>query len=105
MDVIGGMIVLMIFVAIYFLPTIVALKREHQSAGAIFFLNLLLGWSLLGWVIAFVWSFTNPTQVVVSNQTTKSVADEIQKLAVLKEQGLLTEDEFNRKKQQILENV
>jgi len=23
---------------------------------------------LLGWVVAFVWSFTNPTQVVANNQ-------------------------------------
>jgi len=41
----------------------------------------------------------------VNNQTPKSVADEIQKLAALKEQGLLTEDEFAKKKQQILENA
>ena len=105
MDAIGGLIVLVILLAIYFLPTIVASNRGHQSAGAIFFLNLLLGWTLLGWVVAFVWSFTNPSQVVVNNQTPKSVADEIQKLAALKEQGLLTEDEFTKKKQQILENA
>lgn len=105
MDAIGGLIVLGILLAIYFLPTIVASNRGHQSSGAIFFLNLLLGWTLLGWVVAFVWSFTNPTQVVVNNQTQKSAADEIQKLAALKEQGLLTEDEFKKKKLQILENT
>jgi len=41
----------------------------------------------------------------VNNQTAKSAADEIQKLAALKEQGILTEDEFTRKKLQILENA
>lgn len=105
MEAIVGLISLAIILAIYFLPTIVASNRGHQSTGAIFFLNLLLGWTLLGWVVAFVWSFTNPTQVVVNNQSPKSVADEIQKLAALKEQGLLTEDEFTKKKQQILENA
>lgn len=105
MDESDGLILLAIMLAIYFLPTIVASTRGHQSAGAIFFLNLLLGWTMLGWVVAFVWSFTNPTQVVVNNQTPKSAADEIQKLAALKEQGLLTEEEFTKKKRQILENT
>ncbi len=95
---------ILILLVVYFVPTVVASGRSHQSATAIFCLNLLLGWTLLGWVIAFVWSFTNPTQVVVRNKPVKSTADEIQKLANLKEQGILTEDEFNKKKRQILEN-
>jgi len=44
-------------------------------------------------------------QVVVNNQISQSTSDEIQKLASLKEKGLLTEDEFNKKKQQILKNA
>lgn len=35
----------------YFLPTIIALKR-HRQAGAVLVLNLFLGWTLIGWVIA-----------------------------------------------------
>lgn len=67
--------VLLIFLAIYFLPAIVASNRRHQSEDAIFLLNLLLGWTLLGWVVAFIWSLTNQTQVVVNNQTPKSAVD------------------------------
>jgi hypothetical protein len=52
---------LIVAVLIYFLPTIVALSRGHLSALAIFFLNLLLGWTLIGWLIAFVWSCTGNT--------------------------------------------
>jgi hypothetical protein len=95
-------IIVAISLVIYSLPAIVASNRGHKSAGAIIFLNMLLGWTLIGWVVAFVWSFTDSTQVIVNNQTTKSASDEIQKLAALKEQGLLTEDEFNKRKQQIL---
>ena len=43
---------------IYFLPTMSAYSRKHRSAGGIFLLNLLLGWTLLGWIIAAVWSAT-----------------------------------------------
>jgi hypothetical protein len=46
---------------IYFLPTIIALARGHLSTLAIFLLNLFFGWTLLGWLIALVWSSTGFT--------------------------------------------
>lgn len=42
--------------AVYFLPTIVALARSHPATTPILLLNLFLGWTLLGWVAALVWS-------------------------------------------------
>jgi hypothetical protein len=52
---------LTVVVLIYFLPTIVALSRGHLLALAIFFLDLFLGWTLIGWVIALIWSCTGNT--------------------------------------------
>ncbi|MGD0460857.1 MAG: superinfection immunity protein [Tepidisphaeraceae bacterium] len=43
---------------IYFLPFIVADQRQHPSAGAIAILNIFLGWTFLGWVVALVWAST-----------------------------------------------
>lgn len=43
----------------YFLPTAVALSRNHKNKAAIFLLDLLLGWTFIGWALALVWSFTN----------------------------------------------
>ena len=43
----------------YLTPTIIANNRRHPQAVAIFALNILLGWTMLGWVAAFVWSLTN----------------------------------------------
>jgi len=51
----GTLIVMLFF---YFLPTMIALARQHHNGLAIFVLNLLLGWTFLGWVIALIWSFT-----------------------------------------------
>jgi hypothetical protein len=45
-------------VAVYFLPTIVALLRQHRNAAPIFILNWLGGWTVIGWVAALVWSMT-----------------------------------------------
>jgi hypothetical protein len=44
----------------YFIPTIVAFRRQHQNATPIMVLNLFLGWTVIGWVAALVWSLTNP---------------------------------------------
>jgi hypothetical protein len=44
--------------ALYLLPSIVAVIRRHHNAVAIIVLNILLGWSLIGWVVAMVWSAT-----------------------------------------------
>lgn len=44
--------------ALYFLPWLVARGRDHHQAGAIAMLNLLLGWTVLGWVAALIWACT-----------------------------------------------
>ena len=43
---------------VYLAPAVIALLRRHQSVGAIFLLNLLLGWTGIGWLVALIWSFT-----------------------------------------------
>jgi hypothetical protein len=45
-----------LLLALYFLPYINALSRKHRSAGAILVINLFLGWTVLGWIIALAWS-------------------------------------------------
>lgn len=31
---------------------------KKRNAGAIFVLNLLLGWTVIGWIVALVWALT-----------------------------------------------
>jgi hypothetical protein len=40
----------------YFLPIAVAMMREKRNKTPIFALNLLLGWTVLGWGLALVWA-------------------------------------------------
>jgi hypothetical protein len=44
----------------------------------------------------------NSNQAVASNNATTSVADEIRKLAELREEGILTDAEFQAKKTELL---
>ncbi len=41
---------------LYFLPTVIAAARHKQNTLSIFLLNLFLGWSFIGWVVALVWA-------------------------------------------------
>jgi hypothetical protein len=43
-------------VTLYFMPTGIGVIRGRTNTGAIFALNLFLGWSVIGWVVAFVWA-------------------------------------------------
>jgi hypothetical protein len=47
---------LLIGLMIYFFPSYMAFKRNHKNFVAILALNLLTGWSFVGWVIALVWA-------------------------------------------------
>jgi len=42
--------------SIYFLPTVAAVIRRDKRTGAIFVLNLFVGWTLVGWVLLLMWS-------------------------------------------------
>jgi hypothetical protein len=41
---------------IYFLPTAAALSARNPAFQGIFILNLLFGWTLVGWLAAMVWA-------------------------------------------------
>lgn len=46
----------LVAVVVYFVPAAVGFARRKENRFAIFLLNLFLGWSLLGWVVALVWA-------------------------------------------------
>jgi T4 superinfection immunity protein len=51
-----GFLIILVSLVLYFLPTIIARSANHRQLTAIFALNLLLGWTILGWVAALVWA-------------------------------------------------
>lgn len=58
-----GSLVLVVFcgggLVVHFLPSLIAVKRSHKNAMAIVALNIFLGWTVIGWVAALVWSCTS----------------------------------------------
>jgi hypothetical protein len=74
----GGLFI--IFLICYFIPTAIALLRKHKDAPAIAAINILLGWSVVGWFVSFIWSLSDPNgrggsqTVVIHNTAQHNVA-------------------------------
>jgi hypothetical protein len=59
---------IIISIAFYFIPTIIAVIRKRQVA-SVFVINLFLGWTLVGWVVAIALAVSSggtPVQVNVN---------------------------------------
>lgn len=92
--------------ALYFVPWIIAASRNHHNRSSIALLNLLLGWTFIGWVVALIWSATSVTPTPSTERVppaNSSFADELLKLADLRDKGILTQAEFESKKSAMLD--
>lgn len=44
--------------AAYMAPWIIALVRKKRNATPILIVNLVFGWTMLGWVVCLAWAFS-----------------------------------------------
>lgn len=51
-EALAGILGVLFILGIYLIPTFVAATRKVPNAGSVFVINLLLGWTLIGWVVA-----------------------------------------------------
>ncbi|SHG53851.1 Short C-terminal domain-containing protein [Flavobacterium micromati] len=76
-------IVIIISLFSYFLPTVIAMLRGKSNTFAILLLNLFLGWTFIGWIVALVWSVTSdnkPQTIVVNNNSSIEPKNELKTL-------------------------
>lgn len=86
---------------LYMLPAKIARKKAHEQTKVIVWLNGLLGCTVICWIAMIIWanSEKNSVQTIPQEATLTDKLDELKKL---QKQGLLTEEEFEAKKKQIL---
>lgn len=72
METVGALLAVIILSAFYVLPTIIGWKK--RNAVAICALNLLLGWTFVGWVVALVWALTVDPSNSIRGKVPKSAA-------------------------------
>lgn len=52
-----GMVMIVVGILLYLLPSMLAFQRSRHRRGLIVLINLLLGWTILGWIAAMVMTF------------------------------------------------
>jgi len=65
-----AMTFLLLATLLYFLPALVA--HNKRDFAAIFIVNLLFGWTVIGWIIALIWACaaeSKPRVLVVAGPT------------------------------------
>ena len=125
-------LLLLIGLPLYFLPTIIAGIRHHPATIGVFLLNLFLGWTFLGWIGSLIWAFTSgsrATQTVIVNNSSQPYSqaenpnsssqsqsdisqkqsmtqqekiDQLRQFKQLLDEGVITNEEFNKQKEIIL---
>lgn len=49
-------LVVLAIVLIYMLPTLIAFGRGHPRRQDVALVNILVGWTLIGWIAVFLWA-------------------------------------------------
>lgn len=103
-------VMLVMIFALYFTPSIIATARKHQNRIGVILLNLLLGWTIIGWIVALIWSVSANTRsgarsdevFILNSSSPDDPYQSLEKLASLKDRGHITQDEYEREKSKLL---
>ena len=124
-------LIVLIIAAVYFVPTIIAFKRNHAYKNIILIINLIFGLTGIGWAVAAIWAvFPSEKSLidpVIGNVTgtgqrnagdtfgakvfgeqrgfskEKEIHEKIQDLVTLHDSGAIDADEFKSLKKKIIE--
>jgi hypothetical protein len=67
----AGTMLVFAIVGAYFFPTIVAAARKVPNQGSVFVINLFLGWTLIGWIVALAMAARSRIVPVVEESLTR----------------------------------
>lgn len=88
------------------IPGLIAKNKNHPHASVIGILGVVGGLLFfVGWIIALIWACVLPKEsdeMVRKIKASPDIADELSKLKKLENDGILTSDEFQFKKSQLL---
>jgi glucan phosphoethanolaminetransferase (alkaline phosphatase superfamily) len=67
-----SIVLLILLLGVFFLPTFVALGRKYSNRATIFLVNVLLGLTIVGWIVALFYAFTAPDRERSSREISRS---------------------------------
>lgn len=70
---------LIVSLIVYFFPFLLSIITRNRTA-AVFVMNLFLGWTFIGWILALIWSISpnrNQQSIIVNNlvETDRNIPD------------------------------
>jgi len=86
-----------VLITLYFIPSVIASLRKHQDGIAIFLLNLFLGWTVIGWIAALVWSATS-VHIKVTEKKYDNNKNALEILKTKFAEGKISEKEYKKRK-------
>ena len=60
--IVAGLLFFAVNIPLYFLPSIIGSKKRNKVA--IFIVNLLLGWTIVGWFVALTWAVVTDAEPI-----------------------------------------
>ena len=57
-DALVVVLLVLVVLALYFIPSIIAKARDHHQFATILVLNIFLGWTFIGWVVCLAMSLS-----------------------------------------------
>jgi Superinfection immunity protein len=64
-EAIVGIVGAVLLTALYSLPAIIAYRKLQPNRVSILLVNLIFGWTVIGWFVALLWATAKPTQMVL----------------------------------------
>lgn len=103
-----GLTLFVIILALSFIPVIIAAVRKHNDTILIFLLTFFLGWTVIGWIVALIWSLSSNVQGVVvvrhNQPLDQSLTVKLNELTSLLNKKVITQEEYDLQKKKILES-
>ncbi len=66
MEAIGGILLFVFLLCLYFIPVGIALYRKRSNTVQIALVNFFFGWIIIGWVIALIMAFGTEAQTNIT---------------------------------------
>jgi len=56
-------LLLVVGAVVYFVPSVVAWHLGVKSIKSIFYVNLVFGWTIIGWIVAMMWAMAERNEL------------------------------------------
>lgn len=100
-------VILNLFFWLYMYPTKTARIKNHDQTTAIAWLNAIFGITVIGWVAMLIWANSpgNYNDDQNKKMNLNQLENQLEKLKSLLDSGVITQEEFEEKRKDLIKNI